>query len=175
MELVFSKGAACNFGPLHFFKTMGILFICSFAASFQETKTSVIESIFNKVASCNANSSKIKFQLFQTNNHKVLGINGVCLWNIRRCLFTKRLQRKCFPAKFAKFLAQLFYRTPLVTASVAKTDKKKNKDILRKDTLRIFLLKHNDRKKQNYKIKRKYFLTMKYYHSEVIKNQVRKT
>ena len=62
-----------------------------------------------------------------------------------------------------------------MTASVAKTDKKKNKDILRKDTLQIFLLKHNDRKKQNYKIKRKYFLTMKYYHSEVIKNQVRKT
>ena len=44
MELMFSKVAAYNFGLL--------LFICSFAASFQEPKTSMIEFIFNKVANC---------------------------------------------------------------------------------------------------------------------------
>ena len=31
-----------------------------------------------------------------------------------------------------------------MATSVAKTDQKKQKDILRKDTLRIFLLQHND-------------------------------
>ena len=35
-----------------------------------------------------------------------------------------------------------------MAASVAKTDQNKLKDILRKDTLRIFLLKHDDTKKQ---------------------------
>ena len=38
----------------------------------------------------------------------------------------------------------LFCWTPLVPASVSKTDQKKQKDILRKGTLLIFLLKHND-------------------------------
>ena len=37
---------------------------------------------------------------------------------------------------------------PLVAASVAKTDQKKQKDILRKDTLPIFLLKLSEAKKQ---------------------------
>ena len=60
------------------------------------------------------------------------------------CNFIKnRLKRKCFPVKFAKFL-----RTPfLQNTSVAKTNQKKQRDILRKDTLWIFLLKHNDAKK----------------------------
>ena len=44
---------------------------------------------------------------------------------------------------------QLFYRTPLVAASIAKTNQKKQEDILRKDALQIFLLKHNNTKKQN--------------------------
>ena len=35
----------------------------------------------------------------------------------------------------------------MVAASVLKTDQKKQKDFPRKDTLRIFLLKHNDAKK----------------------------
>ena len=35
----------------------------------------------------------------------------------------------------------------LVALSVAKTDQKKQKDILRKDALQIFFLKHNDTKK----------------------------
>ena len=46
------------------------------------------------------------------------------------------------------FTEHPFYRTALVAASVAKIDQKKQKDILRKDTLQIFLLKHNDAKKQ---------------------------
>ena len=37
--------------------------------------------------------------------------------------------------KYDKYL-----RTPLVAASVAKTDQMKQKDVLRKYTLRIFLL-----------------------------------
>ena len=50
---------------------------------------------------------------------------------------------------FQNLQEHLFYRTPLVAASVAKTDQKKQKDITRKDTqLRIFLLKHNDAEKQ---------------------------
>ena len=46
------------------------------------------------------------------------------------------------------FYQQLFCRTPLVAASVAKTDQKKQRDILRKYTLQIFLLKYNDAKKE---------------------------
>ena len=48
-------------------------FVCSFAVSFQKTKTFMTESIFNKVASCRikTNNSKIKFQLFQTSNYKI--------------------------------------------------------------------------------------------------------
>ena len=46
---------------------------------------------------------------------------------------------------------QLFYRRPLVTISVAKTDQKKQKDIQRKYIIQVFLLK-DDAKKQNYKI-----------------------
>ena len=34
-----------------------------------------------------------------------------------------------------------------MTAPVVKIDQKKQKDILRKDTLQIFLFKHNDEKK----------------------------
>ena len=36
-----------------------------------------------------------------------------------------------------------------MAASVTKADQKKQKDILRKYTLQIFLLKYNDAKKQN--------------------------
>ena len=54
-----------------------------------------------------------------------------------------------------------------MAASVAKTDQKKQKHILRKYTVRIFLLKYNDAKKQHLM---KVFLIMKYYHSEVTKN-----
>ena len=57
--------------------------------------------------------------------------------------------------------------------SIAKTYQKKEKDIPRKDAVQIFLLKH-DAKKQNYKIKRKCFLIMKYNHSKVMKNKVGK-
>ena len=36
-----------------------------------------------------------------------------------------------------------------MAASVTKTDQKKQKDILKNDTLQMFLLKHNEAKKQN--------------------------
>ena len=44
------------------------------------------------------------------------------------------------------FKEQLFYRTPQVAVSVTITDQKKQKDILKYNTLQIFLLKHNDAK-----------------------------
>ena len=44
--------------------------------------------------------------------------------------------------------AESFFRIPLTGASVTKTDQKKQKDILRKNTAQIFLLKHNGTKKQ---------------------------
>ena len=53
-------------------------------------------------------------------------------WPKRPATLLKRLQRRCFPVKFAKLLRTPFYRTPLRAASVAKTDQKK-------DFLRIFL------------------------------------
>ena len=49
--------------------------------------------------------------------------------------------------EIVKFLTTPF-RTCLVAASVVKIDQKKQKDILSKDALQIFLLKHNDAKKQ---------------------------
>ena len=67
MELVFSKVAACNFDLLNFLKQGGgggrgsvRLFISS---KFSGKKTSMSESIFNKVqaAGFNTNSSKLKF------------------------------------------------------------------------------------------------------------------
>ena len=51
--------------------------------------------------------------------------------------------------KFGKFLRTTFLQNTLVAASVTKTDQKKQKYILRNDTLQIFLLKHNDAKKQS--------------------------
>ena len=44
------------------------------------------------------------------------------------------------------FYQQLFCRTPLVAGSVAITGQEKQRDILRKHTLWIFLLKYNDAK-----------------------------
>ena len=52
-----------------------------------------------------------------------------------------------FVCEIYEIFKNTFYRTPQVAASVAKTDQKKQ-EILRKDTLQIFLLKHNDAKKQ---------------------------
>ena len=37
-----------------------------------------------------------------------------------------------------------------MTAPIIKVDQKKQKDILRKDTLQMFLLKHNDAKKHKF-------------------------
>ena len=45
--------------------------------------------------------------------------------------------------KFVNFQEHLFYRQPLVAASVAKTDQMK-RQYSKKRYLRIFLLKHND-------------------------------
>ena len=53
-----------------------------------------------------------------------------------------------------------------MAVSVAETVQKEQKGILRNDTLRIFLLKHNDAKK--------HFLIMKYYHPEVKKTKLEK-
>ena len=49
--------------------------------------------------------------------------------------------------KLVKFLRTIFLQNPLLAASFAKTDEKKQKDILRKYILQIFLLKYNDAKK----------------------------
>ena len=56
------------------------------------------------------------------------------------------------------FHQQLFCRTRLVAAPVAKTDQKKQRDILRKYTLRIFLLRYNDAKKHIRKYTLRIFL-----------------
>ena len=49
--------------------------------------------------------------------------------------------------KFVKFLRTTLLQNTPVATSVAKTDQKKQKDILRNNTLQIFLLKHNDASK----------------------------
>ena len=59
----------------------------------------------------------------------------------------KRFQHRCFQVKFVEFLRTTFLQNTQVAASVAKIDQKKQKDTLRNDTPRIFLLKHNDAKK----------------------------
>ena len=51
-ELRFFLLFVLNLWSTAFSKTVRLLFICSFAASFQETRTSMTEPIFKKVTSC---------------------------------------------------------------------------------------------------------------------------
>ena len=46
----------------------------------------------------------------------------------------QRIQGRHFQSNLWNYLEQLFHRTHLAAASVPKTDQKKQKDILRKDT-----------------------------------------
>ena len=56
-----------------------------------------------------------------------------------------------------------------MAASVAKTDQKKQKDVLRKNTLQIFFLKCNDAKKVTFEtltdFKQNHYKSWKYYKS----------
>ena len=55
-----------NLWSTAFSKTVRLLFICSFAASFQETRTSMTELIFKKVTSCYFTKYKLHHRRFLT-------------------------------------------------------------------------------------------------------------
>ena len=101
MELVFSKVAACNFDLLHFLKHQ---WLSPFLTKLQ-------------AAEFNTNSNKIKYLLFQTNNYEILGVVLATEAIVHRCsskrlktptTLLKRLQCKCVPVKFVKFLRITF-------------------------------------------------------------------
>ena len=67
----------------------------------------------------------------------------------KTCNFIKkRLQRSCFHLQFVKFLRTPFLQNTTGGSFCCQKDQKKQKEILRKDTMQKFLLKHNDTKKQ---------------------------
>ena len=95
MELVFYKVAACSFGLLHFLKQWGLCSFVHLQQAFRKQKHLGLSPVLTKLqaAEFNANTSKIKLKLFQTNNYKILGIN--CL--PQKQSFTNALQNglKC--------------------------------------------------------------------------------
>ena len=115
-----------------------VLFICSFAASFQETKTSMIESIFNKFASCKIQhkqcTSKIKFQLFQFWELIVFSTEA-----FHRCsskwpkkpvtLLKGDSNARCSAVKFAKFLKTTFFTEHLWWLLLSPKQIERNKKI----------------------------------------------
>ena len=166
MELVFSKVAACNFGLLHFLKQWGFCSFVHLQQAFRKQKHLWLSPVLLKLqaAGFNTNSSKIKFKLFQRNNYKILGINCVHHGSSRSQMFfkmtwkacnfiKKRLQRSCFPVKFAKFL-----RTPVLQNTSGgcfcrQNKSKETKRYFKKRYLRIFYWNiMTQRNRSNYKI-----------------------